>query len=155
MLQIHLFYIATSNNLAFVAYDTFNRSWSNHTELVDSKGSPFRAAAKSRTLLAKRFGISTPSSLQVIIHYENADGNVTVLEGVNTPPSPAWAMQDITSNLTSSLRPQGILRVPCSSIRNGNIVRLISTEQTGANLSVNYTVVTADYGDERLDSSMF
>lgn len=138
-----------------MVYDTFNGSWSNHTELVNSNGLPFRAATNSRTLLAKRLGSSTPSLLQVLIHYENADGNVTILEGLNTPPSGAWAMQDITSKLTSSLRPQGVLRAPCSSMRYGNAVRLVSTEQTGANLSENSMAVTADYEDGKFNSSRF
>lgn len=60
--------------------------------MVDSEGLAFRAAKNSRTLLAKRLGVSTTLSLQVLIHYENADGNLTLLEGSNTPPSGAWAM---------------------------------------------------------------
>lgn len=136
-------------------YDTFNGSWSNQTELVNSRGLPFSAATNSRTLLAKRLGNSTPSLLQVLIHYENADGNVTILEGLNIPPSGAWTMQDITSKLDSSLRPQGILRAPCSSMRYGNAVRFISTEQTSANLSEKSMAVTADYEDEKFNSSGF
>lgn len=155
VLQIHLFYIANSDNLAFVVYDTFNQSWSNHTELVDSGGLPFRAAIKSRTLLAKRLGVSTPSSLKVLIHYENTDGNVKVLEGVNSPPSASWAMQDVTSKLNSSLQPPGILSVPCSSMRKGNAVRLIATEKTDVNLSENATAVTADYEDGKFNTSRF
>ncbi|MCJ1422724.1 hypothetical protein MMC29_000604 [Sticta canariensis] len=150
---IHLFYIANSDNLAFVVYDTFNQSWSNHTELVDSGGLPFRAATKSRTLLAKRLGVSTPSLLKVLIHYENTDGNVTVLEGVNNPPSASWAMQDITSKLTSSIQPPGTLSVPCSSMRKGNAVRLIATEKTGANLSETATAVTANYEDGKFNTT--
>lgn len=138
-----------------MVYDTFSGLWSNHTELVDSGGLPFRAATNSRTLLAKRLGNSTPALLQVLIHYENADGNVTILEGLNNPPSGAWAMQDITKKLNSSLRPQGSLRAPCSSIRVGNAVRLISTEQVGVNLSENFTIVKADYEDDKFNSSRF
>ncbi|MCJ1264489.1 hypothetical protein MMC22_004361 [Lobaria immixta] len=150
---IHLFYIAASNNLAFVIYDFSIGLWSNHTELVDSGGLPFRAATNSRRLLAKRLGNSTPTLLQVLIHYENADGNVTVLEGLNNPPSGAWAVQDITKKLSSSLRPQGSLRAPCSSIRVGNAVRLVSTEQVGVNPSENFTIVTADYEDDKFNST--
>lgn len=138
-----------------MVYDTFNGSWSNHTELVDSDGLPFRAAKNSRTLLAKRLGVSTTLSLQVLIHYENADGNLTILEGSNTPPSIGWAMQDVTGKLNSSLRPQGILRVPCSSMRYGNAVRLISTDQTGATLSEKSTTITVDYEDGKFNSSRF
>ena len=155
VLQIHLFYIANSDNLAFVAYDTYNRSWSNHTELVDSGGLPFRAAKNSRTLLAKRLGVSTPSLLQVLMHYENMDGNVTVLEGVSSPPSASWAMKDVTSKLNSSLQTPGMLSVPCSSMRKGNAVRLIATEKTGAKLSQNTTAVTVDYEDGKFNTSRF
>ena len=155
VLQIHLFYIANSDNLAFVVYDTFNQSWSNHTELVDSGGCTFRAAIKSRTLLAKRLGVSTPSLLKVLLHYENPDGNVTVLEGVNSPPSASWAMQDVTSKLNSSLQSHGILSVPCSSMRKGNAVRLIATEKTDVKLSENATAVTADYEDGKFNTSRF
>lgn len=155
ILQIHLFYIATNNNLAYVTYDNFNGSWTNHTELVDSRGLPFRAAVDSRILLAKRLGNSTPSSLQVVLHYENADRNVITLEGQNIPPSNAWAIQDISSKLNSSLGRQGILKVPCASMRRGGGVRLISTEQTGDNLSENPTAITADYKDGKFNSSRF
>lgn len=138
-----------------MTYDNFNGSWSNHTELVDSGGLPFRAATNSRTLFAKRIGNSTPSSLQVVLHYENADRNVTMLQGQNIPPSNAWAIQDITSQLSSSLGRQGILKVPCASMKRGNGVRLVSTEQTGVNLSENSTAITADYKDGKFNSSRF
>lgn len=144
--------MANSDNIACVVYDPFNKSWSNHRELVDSRGLLFRAATNSKTLLAKRLGVSTPLLLNVVIHHENTDGNVTVLEGVNSPPSASWAIQDVTSKLNSSLQSPGILSVPCPSMRKGNAVRLIATEKTGANLSENSTAVTADYEDGKFNT---
>lgn len=38
-------------------YDTFNGSWSNHTELVDSGGLPFRAATKSKEKYLESFSL--------------------------------------------------------------------------------------------------